>query len=365
MLATVKRWTPSQLRLFLRKIQRGGSGALSLLKYYREYRRYARTGVVPPSADTLLLSAYTLTNGRLTDFLAERLASELPPVAVNDSAGVMPRLSCAEFNEALTDLRRDGIHVFRGRVDTSLLEEVTKFAERTPCRPFGDHLGRDAVQIKFDPKKPIAPTYWFDDQVLAECQAVQRLLTEPTWLRLAQAYLGIEPILNIHTMWWSAAYGRSADQMSAQLFHFDLDRAKFLKVFVYLSDVGEENGPHVYVRGTHVRKARAVLRAGRISDHELFSYYPRERAITVTGPRGTVFAADTRGFHKGTPVVSGARLAFEVEFVTDRFGRSEPVIELNDRFSNEFWSWKARHPRVFCRFSQDRSVSNTAEMVLI
>ena len=44
---------------------------------------------------------------------------------------------------------------------------------------------------------------------------------------------------------------KKADSEAAQMFHFDLDRIKWLKFFIYLTDVKINSGPHVYVSGTH------------------------------------------------------------------------------------------------------------------
>ena len=38
----------------------------------------------------------------------------------------------------------------------------------------------------------------------------------------------------------------------AQLYHFDLDRPKWLKFFIYLNDVENlDHGPHSYIKNTH------------------------------------------------------------------------------------------------------------------
>jgi hypothetical protein len=337
-----------------------------LCRFYSSYTRYCRTGVVPPDAPVTLPAVYMLTNGRLTDHLAARLARRLPPVEEPSGVeGVMPALSGAEQVAVLANLRRDGVHIFDRTLDPRVCDELVEFAYRTPCMPYGDHLQLDHPRIRFDPLNPVATTYWFDPQTLAEAAPVQRILTDPTILKVAQAYLGMEPILNIYTMWWSAAFKRSADSKSAQLFHFDLSRAKFLKVFVYLVDVGEQNGPHVYVRGTHGRKVRPLIKDSRISDEEMFSYYPRDRAVTVTGVKGTVFAADTAGFHKGLPIVAGTRLIFQLEYVSDRFGPSQPMVGMNRHFGDAFRAARQRHPRLLCRFSPEKTAATTAELTIV
>jgi ectoine hydroxylase-related dioxygenase (phytanoyl-CoA dioxygenase family) len=123
-------------------------------------------------------------------------------------------------------------------------------------------------------------------------------------------------------MWWSLAVPSSVQERSsaAQLYHFDLDRLSFLKFFIYLSDVDVTNGPHCYIAGSHRGfKSVELLRDGRFSDDEIKRHYPNEE-VRITGKRGTIFVADTKGFHRGLPLESGERLIFQIEFCNSLFG---------------------------------------------
>ena len=41
-------------------------------------------------------------------------------------------------------------------------------------------------------------------------------------------------------------------EIEAQLYHFDLDRPKWLKFFIYLNDVENiSHGPHLFIEKTH------------------------------------------------------------------------------------------------------------------
>ena len=76
----------------------------------------------------------------------------------------------------------------------------------------------------------------------------------------------------------------------------------WLKLFVYITDVGPDNGPHVYIRGSHkpgLSQTREFRARGyqRIEDDEIASEFGARSLIEITGKRGTVFMADTRGFH--------------------------------------------------------------------
>jgi hypothetical protein len=135
-------------------------------------------------------------------------------------------------------------------------------------------------------------------------------------------------------MWWSTAYQKEASEEAAQLFHFDLDRIKWLKVFFYINDVTPENGPHCYIEGSHKVNAKPVdiLNRGyvRIPDADLAPHYKPEAFKTVCGEAGSMFIGDTKCWHKGTPLKKGHRLVLELEYASSLFGANYPIMEVNN-----------------------------------
>jgi len=99
-----------------------------------------------------------------------------------------------------------------------------------------------------------------------------------------------------------------------------MDRPQFLKIFVYLTDVTGDTGPHCYIRGSHRSRADALWRDGRHADTEILSHYPAGDEVEITAPRGTMIAVDTSGFHKGKPLARGHRLILQLEYTTALFG---------------------------------------------
>lgn len=80
------------------------------------------------------------------------------------------------------------------------------------------------------------------------------MITDMNFFAIAQEYLACKPIHDLVLMWWSAPHSNKASSEAAQLYHFDMDHLKFLKFFIYLTDVDEHNGPHCYVRKSHIHK---------------------------------------------------------------------------------------------------------------
>jgi hypothetical protein len=108
---------------------------------------------------------------------------------------------------------------------------------------------------------------------------------------------------------------------NAQMFHQDKEFTKFLKVFIYLSDVGEDSGPHRYVEGSHVDEAHTfgIAFSDRIPDAEITRYYDASRIKTLLGPAGTITFGDTSCVHKGEPLVAGHRVMLQFEYAASLY----------------------------------------------
>ena len=99
---------------------------------------------------------------------------------------------------------------------------------------------------------------------------------------------------------------------------------------LYLTDVDENTGPHSYIRGSHQGyRGAAFTRDGRFSDEEVAAAYPKEE-LRICGPTGTVFIADTKGLHKGNPLIEGERLMFQIQFVNSLFGAPYANSKIKD-----------------------------------
>ncbi len=144
---------------------------------------------------------------------------------------------------------------------------------------------------------------------VVNCPHMMELANHPQLLALASRYLGCAPTISTIGLRWSYP----AEQIAGvQSFHRDPDDWKTLKFFTYLTDVDEDAGPHVYVAGSH--RDRLPVTARRYSDQEVAQKHGPQAQISVCGPRGTMFMADTAGIHKGSAVVKGSRLLLEVGY---------------------------------------------------
>ncbi|WP_420599355.1 phytanoyl-CoA dioxygenase family protein [Neptuniibacter sp.] len=146
---------------------------------------------------------------------------------------------------------------------------------------------------------------------------------DPYILNIASGYLGCTPIHVQTNSWFSFPAENSNQQLttSAQLFHQDKEFTKFLKVFIYLNDVGLENGPHCYIKGSHINELnkKGVPLTSRLTDEEALNYYPPENITSLTGPAGTLVFGDTCAVHKGTPLTKGFRWILQLEYAASLY----------------------------------------------
>ena len=84
-----------------------------------------------------------------------------------------------------------------------------------------------------------------------------RLLTEFIYsdfiCSLASAYFCSRPFMVYTTGWLSKGKSNATREeinQAAQQFHFDVDAFKFLKIFIYLSDVDADSGAHQFYSGS-------------------------------------------------------------------------------------------------------------------
>jgi Phytanoyl-CoA dioxygenase (PhyH) len=323
--------------------------AWSFAKGYRELRR---SNTTPTESYYSLRKLYCLTNGRFNDTASWVLSRFHPPTELPQADSILGDISDASVARIVRDIEANGFHVFDGKLPVETVNSLCGFAQTIPCqaivvsneRKLGDYAG---VMAPY-PRHPVqSPRYDMAQADILENNTVQQLLMDSGLHRVAQEFLRCAPILDLAAMWWSRPFRGIASSEAAQLYHFDMDRIKFIKFFFYLTDVTPESGPHCYVRGSSKRKPAAILRDGRISDEEIRRHYPPEELVEICGERGSIIAVDTRGWHKGKALADGERLLLQLEFTNSMFGQNYSKTDLSKEVSPSFREFVRLNPRMF------------------
>lgn len=238
--------------------------------------------------------------------------------------------------QAADELRTQGI--FTGlNLPREIHQGILRFGYETPC--FGnfdrrnEFLASEHTEAEKRFGRSIVSGHHFER--ILDCEAAVAVQHDPLLLAIARHYLGGEAKLITTRTWWSfpTRTATDADLSRASFkFHFDLDDWRMLKFFFYLNDVGADAGPHVYVRGSHNRrrlKHQFTLVVGHPAE-EVFDFYGKDKAVTLTGAAGTGFVEDPFGFHMGTLAKGRPRFMMEVGFGVSRPSKrrfhGEPVI---------------------------------------
>lgn len=158
------------------------------------------------------------------------------------------------------------------------------------------------------------------------------IANNPKVLDVVGGFLGCKPTIGYIATWWS--YPTDEGPKQAENFHRDVDDWRFIKLFLYLTEVKQENGPHKYVLHSSTKPVLTQIR--RLNDDEVSHSFGEENILTMTSQAGHAFLEDTYGVHKGQPLQSGNRLLFQVVYTLNPlpYGPKTPVktVEKNSRF---------------------------------
>jgi hypothetical protein len=214
-----------------------------------------------------------------------------------------------EHRRLLDELHADGYVALGNVLTTRQCDEIQAyFADKVLTDRQDD---TSTFTVAHAPPRARLAEYGLRD--IVGCPHILALANDSRLLELAESYIGCKPTISQLGVRWSFPTPPAPDRRSdLQTFHRDSEDWRYFKVLVYLTDVGQGDGPHVYVRGTH--RTRAPMRLRLQSDREIDREYGTERLITATGSRGFAFAVDTAGVHKGAPPVDKPRLMLQIQY---------------------------------------------------
>jgi Phytanoyl-CoA dioxygenase (PhyH) len=314
----------------------------------------------PPFAYQALIRLFCRTGGRSNDILSSIIARLAPPVAIGPASGILGNLAEKELGDIVGKLKSDGYCVFPGKLPRELCERLLRFANSTQCqiRPTEQEASRGAWSERavYDPEHPRGIRYDFSQQQVINIPDVQALLADQSVLAVAQAYLGARPVADVASMWWHTAYTAQPDSNAAQFYHFDMDRIRWLKIFIYLTDVSPDNGPHCFVAGSQRTGGipPGLLSKGyaRLSDEEVLKHFPAERLKEFHARAGTIIIEDTRGLHKGKALRRGDRLMLQLQFSNCLFGGYYPPCRFENILDPNLAARIRRHPGIYANYLQ-------------
>jgi hypothetical protein len=195
------------------------------------------------------------------------------------------------------------------------------------ARRLGDILGYLHTKKMYDPYRPEKPG--FTDPLKAHKEALTgyyntedamrtphllEMANDPRILNVMEASFGCKPTISHLSIWWSFAGfdpAVNADIIgNPDVYHRDLDDWAQIKLFVYLTDVTGETGPHAFIRGSH-RECQYVDR----KDAEVKATDPDgSKLVLFSAKAGTGFLERSSTLHRGVAPTKGPRLMLHVTY---------------------------------------------------
>ena len=302
-----------------------------------------------------MIELFCLTRGKSNDVISKIISFFKRPYHFPESKGVLGVMDKQRCDQILSTLNEKGYFIFEQRLPEDLCNRLLQFATSHPCRMRGsDNDHRNQKLTVYPRNNPMAVRYDFDTQDVIDNPDVQKLFADLSLATVAQDYLKTKPVIDVSSIWWHTDYSDQPDSAAAQFFHFDMDRPKWIKFFIYLTDVGPNNGPHTFVAGSHVSGGipSSLLKKGyaRLTDGEVNSHFEEKNIVEFNAPRGTIIVEDTRGLHKGKHVQEGDRLILQVQYSNTLFGGNYPKFKLGNIVAEELKIKISQYPELFANY---------------
>jgi ectoine hydroxylase-related dioxygenase (phytanoyl-CoA dioxygenase family) len=189
---------------------------------------------------------------------------------------------------------------------------------------------QEAVDATIAGKEGAALAHWVNTNQACTFEEMYQLAADPFIYSVAQKYLGLPPIFNTPVAVLSGPVKTKHEKQmngTGQRYHYDMHRLKFVKMFIYLTDVDQGSGPHTMVKGTHKRRPDPLWIDDRYSDAQMREFGVMDNEVNITGPAGTVFFVDTSAYHKGAHPENRYRIMAQVQFTNSLFGKPIKQIE--------------------------------------
>lgn len=268
--------------------------------------RYARLS--PGPGFNLLNAAMFYAQRIITFIMIRRIVIRCICKIINLKTGghAQQVVLTADQQRISRELSSDGISKVGELLSAEQRKEIVEYLSKCPLRD------RDAERNNFliadAPSTLRIADYDLSDVI--SCPHVLAVANSPFLLDLAAVHIGCKPtISNIGARW---SLPEPNGQSVLQGFHRDCEDWRYFNVLIYLSDVDEDSGPHIFVKGTHLETA--PIRLSYHTKKSILDQYGADRLVFGIGRAGEAFAVDTSGIHAGAPPTKHSRLMLQFQY---------------------------------------------------
>ena len=218
-------------------------------------------------------------------------------------------------------LDSDGIVMLGKKLNTAQVEDIWTYLRDKSCRDshyFHQASGRLSSVDEIRSRGSHYASY--SRATILNCPHLLDLCNDPAVISLSESYLGCVPTLSGINLFWTFATPESGN---VSVFHRDQNGFRSVSMYVFLTEVDSDSGPHQYVRSSaDYETCREVLNEGmnKFVGVDQFFSLPwasnmveevfGQRVTTVEGAPGTMFITDAYGLHRGVLPKKQDRLLF-------------------------------------------------------
>jgi hypothetical protein len=255
---------------------------------------------------------------RKTDFTWRYLGNFGPWLEYRKGANPLTAVQ----KRVLNDLRRNGFaitHVDEFLPNPALYDELAQAVARRE-EAMADVIAKTRAQTEQSGEiKSYLVNLFERGHVFQPDDIFIRFAVLPEITNLVNCYFGMLTKLCFLNVWHNLPMKGEARE--SQLWHRDPEDRYILKLFVYMTDVGEGSGPTHYAPGTHMAGAikqepeSLLCQEGlainpRTTDEQMAKVVSPDKWVKATGPKKTILFGDMRGFHKGGLVRESDRVLY-------------------------------------------------------
>lgn len=256
------------------------------------------------SATTISEIDQTIRLAVMEQIYKDRNSRELfRPLATQLVNQKVPQINKIHQDAHLDQLKENGYITISDFLSPQEIEHILAITKKVPGYNSHVPVYSDGV-ARYYTKDYEFNTLSYSPDIFIQDEVILKKITHPYLLSLAQGYLNCFPTMYSLNCWW---HKYSSSTYLTQKTHRDHDDFRFLAFFIYLTDIDENNGPHVFYPKTH-------------------DGTDRQDQVVITGKAGTAILADTYALHRGQPLINGERL-----LIWWRYGIYVNEIHHNDK----------------------------------
>ena len=194
-------------------------------------------------------------------------------------------------NELSDKLKKNSFVKVENLFNSEEQKEITNYLSKNQSL-IPIYTNHDDFELE-NPPKEISTGYIKTENIL-NCPHIIKGANNKTLINILNAYFGCKFKLDWIWAWWSFP---SDNKIGPQNYHRDYESLNFVKVFVYLTNVDRNSGPHYIIKGSD--KINKFYERKRFSDEKINSIFNEDSIIEISGSKGTTFMANTYAIHKG------------------------------------------------------------------